>query len=275
MFHPAMGQSCCGDEMWGAWQCLSQCRRGEGAGLQGTVETLTWGWAVRKLKLVLPNVWDLVAARKPHREVGHRKVGKEGSGVHRPATRLVWVLPNSWTFRHHWVVRSWQARSRGNELCSSVKVLSLALVVAGSAEKPSMGELSSGSVGKGLLHASHGRSGWKTQSLFPDGLLVVHVYWLFMVENGYTLLGREGMSGKGSLLVKPSGPLDTSLASMWEVWHIFQVRNLTGSREAPTFSGVQPPRFWSLNSLYPPRFLAWFTIPQPNWHLTTTKKCKE
>lgn len=81
------------------------------------------------------------------------------------------------------------------------------------------------------------------------------VYWLFL-ENGYRpisqgrpeikclLQGR--MSGKGCLLAKPSGPLDTSLTwrilywaiwPIWRVWHKFQDRNLAGSRALPTISG--------------------------------------
>ena len=46
---------------------------------------------------------------------------------------------------------------------------------------------------------------------------------------------------------------------MWEVWHLFQAKNLTGSRKAAIISGVS---FWVLNQLYPASFLAWFTIPQ-------------
>jgi hypothetical protein len=46
---------------------------------------------------------------------------------------------------------------------------------------------------------------------------------------------------------------------MWEVWQVFQTRYLAGSREAPSISGVS---FRGLNPLYPPSFLAWFTVPQ-------------
>lgn len=91
---------------------------------------------------------------------------------------------------------------------------------------------------------------------------------LFIMEHGciltsqaaskikYLLQGR--MSGKGSLLAKPSGPLGTALAwrtPFWaymtavtfpyvEVWHMFQARNLSGSREAPTVLGMYLPSFW-------------------------------
>jgi hypothetical protein len=49
---------------------------------------------------------------------------------------------------------------------------------------------------------------------------------------------------------------------MWEVWHMIQARNLAGSTELPTVSGMYPPGFCGLNPLYPPSFLAWFTVPQ-------------
>ena len=59
-------------------------------------------------------------------------------------------------------------------LCSSMKVLSLAVVMARSTERPSMEELSSGSVGEGLSMLPHGGSQRKRQSLVPNCLLVVH-----------------------------------------------------------------------------------------------------
>lgn len=49
----------------------------------------------------------------------------------------------------------------------------------------------------------------------------------------------------------------------WEVQHLFRPRNLAESREAPTVSDVS---FQGLNPLYPPNFLAWFTIPQSFFH---------
>ena len=48
---------------------------------------------------------------------------------------------------------------------------------------------------------------------------------------------------------------------MWEVWHVFQARNLAGSREVPTISGA-----YQLSRVSDPStlssFLAWFTVPQ-------------
>jgi hypothetical protein len=106
------------------------------------------------------------------------------------------------------------------------------------------------------------------------------VYWLFIMENGcmptsqlgpeIKYLLQERMSGKGSLLAKPSGPLGTSLAwrilfwvyrthlshrshfLIWEVWHVLQATNLAGSR--------YPPSFWGLRSTLPTKVPAWFTI---------------
>jgi hypothetical protein len=92
------------------------------------------------------------------------------------------------------------------QFSSVVTVLSLTVVVvAGSTERFSTGELSRGS---------------EVFSLFPmvderDSPRFQTVYQLFIVENGcvsaikYFLQG--GMSGKRSLLAKPPGPLDTSL----------------------------------------------------------------
>ena len=45
---------------------------------------------------------------------------------------------------------------------------------------------------------------------------------------------------------------------MWEVWHVFWARNLAGSGEVATVSGVG---FCDFSPLYPPNFLTWFTIP--------------
>ena len=95
------------------------------------------------------------------------------------------------------------------------------------------------------------------------------------LEIKFNTFCREGKSGNGNLLAKPSGLLGTSLTwrtlswgyettgprfFMWEVWHRFKTRNLAGSREVPTISGMS---FQGLNLLDPSRFLAWFTIPQP------------
>ena len=44
------------------------------------------------------------------------------------------------------------------QLCSSMKILRLAVVVAGSSEESTMGDLGSSSVGEGLFHALHGGS---------------------------------------------------------------------------------------------------------------------
>ena len=86
------------------------------------------------------------------------------------------------------------------------------------------------------------------------------VYWLLILEYGYIppslggpeikyLLQKE-MSRKGRELAKPSGSPGISPAwrtlfwatwpqvtfPMWEVWHVFQDRNIVGSREL-IFSG--------------------------------------
>lgn len=37
---------------------------------------------------------------------------------------------------------------------------------------------------------------------------------------------------------------------MWEVWHVFQARNLAGHRELPAISGVHPEFPWDLDLLY-------------------------
>ena len=69
-------------------------------------------------------------------------------------------------------------------------------------------------------------------------------------EIKYLLQG--GMYRNESLLAKPTGSLDTSMAwttlflglhdhkshfLIWEVWQVFQARNLVGSRDPPTISG--------------------------------------
>ena len=90
-------------------------------------------------------------------------------------------------------------------------VFSLAVVVW-QHRRPSPGDLGSCLVVESFLHAPHSSSKWKRQSAF------IHtIYWLFIVENGciLTFQGgpkikcpfRGGMSEKGSLLAKPSGPL--------------------------------------------------------------------
>lgn len=81
------------------------------------------------------------------------------------------------------------------------------------------------------------------------------------------------MSGKGSLVTKPSGPLMNiknsfvgqgdhgSCFLMWGVWSMFQDRRLAGSREAPTTYLIKC-EFPGLNPVYPPSVPVWFTIPQ-------------
>lgn len=88
---------------------------------------------------------------------------------------------------------------------------------------------------------------------------------------------REGKSGNGNLLAKPSGLLGTSLTwralswgyettgprfFMWEVWHRFKTRNLAGSREVPLISGgcgTWVPGSQTGSTL--PSFKAWSTVP--------------
>ena len=78
-----------------------------------------------------------------------------------------------------------------------------------------MGDLGCGSVGEGFLHAPMAVLDERDSPWFQT------IYWLFIVENGcippsqggpeIKYLLQEGMSGKGSLLTKPSGPLDIAL----------------------------------------------------------------
>jgi hypothetical protein len=94
------------------------------------------------------------------------------------------------------------------------------------------------------------------------------LYWLFIGENGCVLASQgepeikyllwEGMSGKGSLLTKPSGPVGTSLAwraLFWGTTILGSVARVPGqeseSRVAPTISGVS---FWVSHLLYLTKF---------------------
>lgn len=47
-------------------------------------------------------------------------------------------------------------------------------MLSGGIDGSSTGDLGSGSVGEGFLHAPHGGSQWKRQSFFPNCLLVIH-----------------------------------------------------------------------------------------------------
>ena len=100
-------------------------------------------------------------------------------------------------------------------------------------------------------------------------------------EIKYLLKG--GVSGKGSLLAKPSGPLGTSLA--WGtlfcayvtcpyVGSVAHVPCSEFGREVPTVSGVHPLSFQGFNLLYSPSFLAWFSIPHDPVHLLCLFKSK-
>jgi hypothetical protein len=93
-------------------------------------------------------------------------------------------------------------------------------VVAGSAERPSMGELSHGSVGEYLLCGSQWLFLMKEtlhsfKLFFNCSRQKMDTYLYSTTFQGkqeikYILKG--GMSGKKSLSAKPSGPLGTSLA---------------------------------------------------------------
>ena len=83
---------------------------------------------------------------------------------------------------------------------------------------------------------------------------------------------QGGMSGKGSLLAKPSGqlismensdlglPYHRSCFLTWGVWHVFQARNLAGNRYLLSLRCMSIESL-GLNLFFPPRFLAWFDCP--------------
>lgn len=48
---------------------------------------------------------------------------------------------------------------------------------------------------------------------------------------------------------------------VWEEWHVFQAKNLAGSRDLPTVSGVYPESPGTQAHSTQLSFLAWFTIP--------------
>ena len=200
----------------------------------------------------------------------HKGNKNERAGVH--------SLPGG---QDHWGPAGWGqklalARGNGNSGLAH-QWLSIAWQqLSGGAERPSIGDLGYGSIGKGLLCDSHGGTQWKRQSMF------IHiVYWLFIMENRYiptsqsgleiNYLLQGGISRKGSLLAKLSGPLGTSLAwrtlfwatwltvgsvDMWSRLRIWQgagryLSSQVGSRvqESQTNSTI-------------PSFLAWSTVLQ-------------
>ena len=82
---------------------------------------------------------------------------------------------------------------------------------------------------------------------------------------------------RDSLLAKPSGPLGTSLAWRTLFWaylttgHVIQVRNLTGSRELPTVSGVYP-SFCGLRSSLPYQ-VSWQSPNKNHWGCLSWLHC--
>jgi hypothetical protein len=112
---------------------------------------------------------------------------------------------------------------RGKEklwLVSVVIVVSFVVVVARSTERPFMGELCCSSIGKCVFYGS---PWWilMKKRVYDSKLFIDCLQWgmdeyctIPTSQSGseikYVLQG--GMSGKGSLLVKPSGPSGTSLA---------------------------------------------------------------
>ena len=135
-----------------------------------------------------------------------------------------------------------------------------------------------------LLHAPLGDSQWKRQSLVPNCLLVLHCgKWMHTtptsqgrLEFKYPLQGE--MSWKESLLAKPSGPLGTSLAWRTLFWAYVTTGHISlyGMNSTCSRPGIWQGAsrcllsqvcthqvFGDSDPLYPPSFLAWFTIPQP------------
>jgi hypothetical protein len=94
----------------------------------------------------------------------------------------------------------------------------LATFVAGSTERPPAGGLGCSSVVKDPLQVLHGDSWWKRQSMVLNCFLTVRygkqMYTVPTSQGGPEIkyLLRGGMSGKGSLLAIPWGPLGTFLA---------------------------------------------------------------
>ena len=165
----------------------------------------TWGpvqwWACRKLWCTTQGVgecsqgWGLSLSEK------HR-------------LRLKVGFPSSWGSSHCWKLHG--VRNKGSSWAEDEPWLGgMGNSGLGHGQLSGTMEGQHSSVDKGFLHTPHSGSWWKGQSK-----LIYIIYWLFIVKNRCILpeggleikyLLWERMSGKGSLLAKPSGLLDTSL----------------------------------------------------------------
>ena len=110
---------------------------------------------------------------------------------------------------------------------------------------------------------------WQKMDVYTPLLRV----WLRLKSESTYMQG--GMSRKGSLLARFSGPLGTSVAwktLLWPMWpqvtflYIWNIACVPGQESVrdqgvPYVSGVCSPHLPDLNPLYPPSILVWFFHP--------------